>query len=187
MKKTSNVLSMALVSLYAVVTFTSCLKDETVDPPPYAASAQTWVIGGLTWSDAIQDPACNKSDYNGGTKDNPKADGRSYTYEGHTYYYYSWPYVNKHASRLCPSPWRVPTSADEQRVVRTGSNEELMEKWGLGGYVSNDRLEWVNKGGYYWSSTPSADFFAFSFHYWELSLTETIEYQRFGYQVRCVK
>jgi uncharacterized protein (TIGR02145 family) len=86
--------------------------------PPHAASTKTWVIespdGSIkqTWSDAIHIPACNKEDFDGGTEDSPKADCRSYTFEGRTCYYYSWTYVDGYADKLCPTPWRVPSSSD---------------------------------------------------------------------------
>ncbi|MDR3180730.1 MAG: hypothetical protein LBT61_02235, partial [Prevotellaceae bacterium] len=98
-----------LLLLFGLPLLCNCSKEETVTPPPYAASDETWKFGNLTWSDAIHDPACDKSDFRGGmiNDDPPEADGRSYTYKKKTFYYYSWLYVYENAERLCPSPWRV--------------------------------------------------------------------------------
>jgi hypothetical protein len=135
-----------LVIFAAAMIFASCSKENypqesegtTSDPPTYAASTQTWVFGEQTWSDAIHIPDCNKADFDGGTEENPKPDCHSYTYEGNTYYYYSWPYVDAHKSTMCPSPWRVPAEADFHLLYNHADRFELIGMWGAGAPAFSD-------------------------------------------------
>jgi hypothetical protein len=78
-------------------------------PPPYAASVQIWTVGSQTWSDAINDPACDHDAFTNSTSD-PYC--RSYSMDGPKWYLYNWPYVNANKNTLCPSPWRVPNKND---------------------------------------------------------------------------
>ncbi|MDR0737962.1 MAG: hypothetical protein LBF39_02695 [Prevotellaceae bacterium] len=158
-----------MASVLTIAAFSSCSKDETVTTPPYAASTQTWVVGDQTWSDAIHDPACNKSSFDSGTAENPKADGRSYTHEGDTYYYYSWPYVKEQAACLCPPPWRVPSLTDfinlRLALGGSGNDEEDQTDWIANGYVkkwggtyaglatSDEGIIQMGHMANYWSST----------------------------------
>jgi hypothetical protein len=86
--------------------------------PPYAASTKTWVIkaDSITqiWSDVIQIPACNKANFK---VSNVVPQCRSYKVNMNTYYYYNWAYVNANASKLCPSPWRVPIGRDNGALL----------------------------------------------------------------------
>ncbi|MDR2448581.1 MAG: fibrobacter succinogenes major paralogous domain-containing protein [Prevotellaceae bacterium] len=158
-------------------TFAACSKDnyrQDSDTPPHAASEQTWVIESAdgtikqTWSDAIQLPECNKTDFDGGEYDAPKADCRSDTHEGNTYYYYNWPYVDAHAADLCPSPWRVPTLDDfisldlafGGAAINTAKTEQYMlrnyvSRWGgaYGGYAKSTSAENTPWVAYLWSTT----------------------------------
>jgi hypothetical protein len=104
---------------------------ETDDAPPYAASKKVWKIGNLWWSDAIHAPECNNPD------DTREAGHKrhSYTDNTNTWHYYEWPYVNDNGSRLCPSPWRVPTAADASMLSANSSAAYLVKIWGLGGYI----------------------------------------------------
>jgi hypothetical protein len=172
-----------VMMMAALTVFGGCKNDEAT--PPYAASTQTWEIANLTWSDAIHDPACDKPDFDGGTDKTPKADGRSYTHEGKTCFYYSWPYVNEHAARLCPSPWRVPTYEDVSRLCSTQT--ELIGLWGLGGYFNESKLEWFAEGGYYWLADDPMETIALALAYWELGTICVYYREHKGLQLRCVK
>jgi uncharacterized protein (TIGR02145 family) len=180
MKKFS--IRLAFVSLFAVVAFCSCNKDGKNGDgatPPLAASTKTWTIESpdgkikQMWSDHINVPACNKSDYNGGTSDEYKADCRSYNYEGTTHYYYSWQYVNENQHTLCPDPWRVPTRDDFRNYGRAHSgnaygeiivyskqqydNLRLIGGWTHIGIVTANTpygFEWAEENGHhYWSAS----------------------------------
>jgi hypothetical protein len=182
-----------MFTIAALIIFSGCKKeeDETTTTPPYAASAQTWVFGGLTWSDAIHDPACNKQDFDGGTKDNPKADGRSYTYGGRTCYYYSGRYVTEHAATLCPSPWRVPSRDDISTLVEAddASAERIASSWGFGGFALEGNIHEASSHLYLWSSRIDDN--GGALYFWNGYGDASYEYDNQdalpGFQVRCVK
>jgi uncharacterized protein (TIGR02145 family) len=182
--KKINLLLMAFVSLFAVATFAACSKDnypqdsDSDSPPPHAhaASDKTWVIESADrsikqiWSADIQIPECNKEDFDGGYIP-AKADCRSYIYEGNTYYYYSWPYVNQHAGALCPAPWRVPSKEDFRNlcVAISGTDEvdgdpehvlkNYVQRWGaeLSGMAGSNLVSYVGSYAQYWSLTAYDD------------------------------
>jgi hypothetical protein len=158
--------------------------------PFYAASTQTWTFGSstLTWSDVIQIPACNKDDFSG-TTDAPKVDGRSYTHDGKTYYYYSWPYVNQNAAQLCPDPWRVPTKADFEALVAATTAAQLAADWGYGGYCSGSSVYNAGSVAYYRSSVEYSTFSAYGLYFDTSGYVNPLyyNYKSYGYQVRCVK
>jgi hypothetical protein len=53
---------------------------------------------------------CEKSDYNGGTSTEPRADCRNNPgYDGHLF---SGCVVASNAASMCPAPWRLPSHAD---------------------------------------------------------------------------
>lgn len=110
---------MALVSLLVAAAVCACSKDmytqDSDSPPPYAASAKTWVFGEQVWSDAIRLPECNKEDFDD-SYDQPQC--RSYSEGANTWFYYNWPFVNQRAYALCPTPWRVPTADDLEDFAR---------------------------------------------------------------------
>jgi hypothetical protein len=191
MNTTKTFLSILLIiaAVFAAATV-SCSKDddETVTTPPYAASTQTWNFGGLTWSDAIHDPACNKQDFDGGTKDNPKADGRSYS----SYYYYSGRYVTQHAATLCPSPWRVPLEDDLDILVEAddASAEQIASSWGFGGFALGSNIHDASSHLYLWSSAIDISDGAM-FYFWNGYGNASYDYDAQdalpGFQLRCVK
>jgi hypothetical protein len=84
-------------------------------PPPHAASTETWEIekGDVTyiWSDYINLPECNKEEHSESKADCHRAEG--------LFYKYNTDYVEKYADKLCPAPWRLPTSKD---VEHTNTN-----------------------------------------------------------------
>jgi hypothetical protein len=170
-----------LFAIAALFIFGGCKKDEdeSAKTPPLAASTQTWDFGGLTWSDAIHDPACNKQDFDGGTKDNPKADGRSYS----SYYYYSGRYVTQHAATLCPSPWRVPSEDDIEILIEAGTADDKVSAWGFGGFALGNNIYEATTDLYLWSSMGT--------YYWCGYDGQSYDYDDQnslpGFQVRCVK
>jgi uncharacterized protein (TIGR02145 family) len=162
------------------------------EAPTYAASAKTWEFGGLVWSDAIRMPRCNKSDFDGN-----KADCRSY-YEGRSYYYYSWWYVDQHATEMCPSAWRVPTKEDFEKlaehidVEEYKADESIADAWGYGGWAKGIHMGEVTWIANYWSSTESDGESAYRLEYpvqdiFFFSSFLEDEYKLNGMQVRCVK
>jgi hypothetical protein len=195
--RTKIVQTRLIVSLMvaAAMVFASCNKENypqdsestTSDPPTYAASNKIWVFGEQTWSDAIHMPECNKETFDGGYWNEPKADCRSYTYEGKTYYYYSWPYVDAHKATMCPSPWRVPTKDDFELLADKVSYTELIVAWGYGGSIYGSSLVNVEPHGAFWSSTVYNSALRFQLYYeWENVTLDQFPFFA-GLQVRCVK
>ncbi|MDR3185148.1 MAG: fibrobacter succinogenes major paralogous domain-containing protein, partial [Prevotellaceae bacterium] len=121
--------------------------------PRYAASSATWVFGAQTWSDAIQIPGCDKDDF-GCSPSDPRC--RSHTdQDGLKRYYYNWPYVNRHADTLCPSPWRVPSEADFETLIEAidYDYETLVRGWDwFGGSANCNRMDNVKGMANSWSS-----------------------------------
>ncbi|MDR3350370.1 MAG: fibrobacter succinogenes major paralogous domain-containing protein, partial [Prevotellaceae bacterium] len=158
--------------------------------PPHAASTQMWTFGAstLVWSDAIQIPGCNKSDF-GESSDWPRC--RSYTEGANTRYYYNWPYVNTYKSTLCPSPWRVPSQSDFNALAGATDVATLVSEWGLGGRInaSSNGMEF-DSYGFYWSTVPNtyAPAYAYNLEFSSSSINPTADSSRKkGIQVRCVK
>jgi uncharacterized protein (TIGR02145 family) len=162
------------------------VTQAALTTPPDAASTQTWVFGDQTWSDAIQIPDCDKSNF---TNSYTEPHCRSYTGSGNTWYYYNWAYVNANVATLCPSPWRVPSQSDFNTLVNNTTHSTLISDWGYGGYATDDYVFVVNADGYYWSSTvySSNTNYAYSLAYtWsDLGVYYGSKYD--GLQVRCVK
>ena len=74
---------------------------------------QTWKIGNIVWSDAVQASACSqKTNYFGGleSEGNFRSDCRSNPRQNGDLF--SWCAVARFRSTLCPYPWRVPTAHD---------------------------------------------------------------------------
>jgi hypothetical protein len=181
MKKTLFI-GLVAVCFSAMFVFSGCKKDddETLSTPPYAASTKTWKFGGLTWSDVIHDPACNKQDFDGGTKDNPLSDGRSYN----SYYYYSWHYMIEHAATLCPSPWRVPSEDDVDILMEDVSLEQIALAWGVGGFALGSNVYDAYSFQYLWSNSMEGLYFGFGFG--DYSYNQNNQDALPGFQVRCV-
>ncbi|MDR3350913.1 MAG: hypothetical protein LBN98_04635, partial [Prevotellaceae bacterium] len=158
--------------------------------PTHAASTRTWTFGDQTWSDAIQMPDCDKTDFEGGTDTTPKADGRRYTTgDGHTWYYYSWAYVDANKSTICPSPWRVPATEDFAAIAANAPVADLTAAWGYGGFcTSSGSLSALDSYAYYWSSTEYTLSSAYLLNYDSSSFNQGLStYKIYGFQVRCVK
>jgi hypothetical protein len=156
--------------------------DENVVAPPYAATTETWVFGGQTWSDAIHIPECGSPSF-----DDSYTEPQCRSYAGR--YYYNWPYVNQNASALCPSPWRVPAREDFETLTNNTDGNALSALWGYGGYANSNSMEYVNAYGFYWSSTElgSGSYYAYYLRYYSGN-PYVANYDKYrGYQVRCVK
>jgi hypothetical protein len=179
----TKLLFMMMMAAAAII-FAGCSKDddESTKTPPYAASPQTWAFGNLIWSDAIQMPNCDKEDF----KDSDiSPQGRSYTSGEDTYYYYNWPYVNANKAKMCPSPWRVPSSADiDDLVVSDISAEQIITSWGLGGFALGSRVYDVYSHLYLWGNGTTQPYFWSG--YGDPAYDPDQE-DHPGFQVRCVR
>jgi hypothetical protein len=142
-------------SVFASITTSGCVSAAStgtitvVTPPPSdVASTQTWVYGGLTWSDRVVGPsACNKASFSESTV-TPQC--RSYNDSGALRYYYNWPYVIANQSTMCSSPWRVPTQSDFDTLVSATDGSTLTSaSWGYG----RTNFQGFSYGALYWSST----------------------------------
>ena len=159
------------------------------DTPPHAASAKTWTVGSQVWSDAIQIPDCNKSNFR---KSPTIPQCRSYTHEGNTYYYYNWPYVNTNANLLCPAPWRVPNIADYVLLADNGKPLFcLLNNWGdtYGGWCDGARsLPESVSTLFYWSTWElNGELAQYAYYYNGALFPQAATLKYYGFQVRCVK
>jgi uncharacterized protein (TIGR02145 family) len=94
--------------------------------PPPGAGTKTWTCGTQTWSSAVKATmsACNYLNANNGYG-----------------YYYSWYCVRDYPTSLCPSPWRVPTTADIY-ALSSCMNDALATEMGKAGMVAaNNNVE----------------------------------------------
>jgi hypothetical protein len=153
----------------------------------YAASARTWTFGNQTWSDAIHMPECDKTKFR---KNETVPQCRSYTSFGNTYYYYNWAYVNANKSKMCPSPWRVPTYKDFKTLENNTVSSTLINAWGYSGEVDEDGSVFFMDIGDYWSSTRVSNRTShahYIFYGNGFINTDNHALKYFGFQVRCVK
>ncbi len=149
-------------------------KSTAPQTPPYARTTSTWVVGSQIWSDVINVPDCDKTDFNGGTTSTQRIDCRN---NGSYGYLYSWPYVRDNGTTiLCPDGWRVPTKDDfialDKALGGSGANYQKVatlraayeNTWGAeyGGYANGSSLSYTGSEAYYWSQTKgSANQYAF--------------------------
>jgi predicted small lipoprotein YifL len=174
----------AIITLAAGTAQATVKVEQAPLPPPFAASTLTWALREQTWSDAIRLPECNKDDFDGGAGDAPRADCRSYTHGGKTFYYYSSPYVIAQAGRLCPAPWRVPTKEDFQQLQYGGfTASNLVDLWGYGGRAENSGIEAVDMQGMYYS----ADGTVLTFNSGAALNIYEVSWASYGAQVRCLR
>jgi uncharacterized protein (TIGR02145 family) len=146
----------ATVARMATITFAAGLVNKSVvitqqlNPTLYPASNMTWTFGNQTWSDNIHCLECNDEYFS--WRNDTDVYCNSYTWEGKTRYYYTWDFVNTYKTKLCPSPWRVPTYSDFSNLTNSTNNAALLQAWGRGGHM------WVNTwyqvgGEWRWSSS----------------------------------
>jgi uncharacterized protein (TIGR02145 family) len=180
------------------------IDPAQIVPPTYAATSQSWIVGEgdelQIWSDVIELPACNKTEFDGGSYPTFQADCRKNAddYRG---YYYSWNYVNEHAAQLCPDAWRVPSKDDfiHLDILLGGTGEcysscaalvnEYLTAWGgaHGGYVLEDGSLWgVGTHSFYTSTTLFNDWYMFDLSY-SMDVRSAAVSRGYGTQVRCVK
>jgi uncharacterized protein (TIGR02145 family) len=178
----------------------------TFDPPTYAASNTLWVIESRKlgtyqiWSAPIEIPACNKTNFDGGTPEASKADCRNNP--GYPGYLYSWNYVYKNIENLCPSPWRIPTYNDYVNLYETlkeigtyyPATYECYkcEAWGVvyGGYAVNSKSFYRGSVGYYWSFTPGKNYYVYETFMDQLGAVYfdgNPEWKSSGVLMRCVR
>jgi hypothetical protein len=183
--------------LVLLLAFSGCKKDDdkSADTPPLAATTQTWTFGDQIWSDAIQCPECNKETF---VHSDTEPQCRSYTHaeRGKTYYYYNWPYVNQNATKLCPSPWRVPTVSDFHSLNNVNYST-IITAWGLGGGItgaccsSGCGCDLIDAGNisYHWSSDEGSprEYRGVAFRCYGGSKYFDDAFKHYGLQVRCVK
>ncbi|MDR3180618.1 MAG: hypothetical protein LBT61_01650 [Prevotellaceae bacterium] len=183
---TVTIAAGALSRAVAVTQAAAYVINEVDNPPTHAASSYVWQFGTstLTWSDAIHIPDCNKETFEI-SYDEPQC--RSYTYEGKTFYYYNWPYVNLNANTLCPSPWRVPTGSDFDALITCTNAVALASAWGRGGYAYGSSMVDVGTYGTYWSSTETCISTAAYMHIKSSYRGMDLAYKNYGQVVRCVK
>jgi hypothetical protein len=160
-------------------------EDDNV--PTHAASSYVWQFGSstLTWSDAIQIPECNKLSFSD-SDTSPQC--RSYTYEGKTYYYYNWPYVNQHAATLCPAPWRVPAPSDFRKLLDASvPDEALTAAWLSGGSVLGSSVSAVGEETNSWTNAEYHSSYAECLGPTSAGLNVSPTTKNYGFEVVCVK
>ena len=170
-------------TLTADVTVTQAAKAAA--PPPNAASTTTWTFGAQQWSDAINIPACNKSDF---TSSNTTPSCRSFNgtgTNGATYYYYNWAYVNANKATLCPAPWRVPTKTDLEAVASSATASVLLQIWPKRGWVNSGDTPCCPDVVREWSQTEDSSDNAWAFY--NDGYTVGSRGKNYGFSVRCVK
>jgi uncharacterized protein (TIGR02145 family) len=168
---------------------------------------RTWTIGTQIWSDALAkaQPGCIASTDLGTTTPPTTAMYRSSGLYSGSGYLYNWKCVSEQATNLCPTPWRVPTSADfceldkalfitttclnRADILPSTTTATYVAAWGgvYGGLA--DGLSVYFTGGFalYWTSSSRDAGLAYSFAY----LSNQIYPQRtsiksYGLQIRCV-
>jgi uncharacterized protein (TIGR02145 family) len=93
------------------------VEQKAFSAPQYAMTDEIWTVGeGETlqlWSDEINIPECNKTDFTGGgTPQEPLSDCRDNFGMEEYGFLYTAEYVVRNADKLCPEGWRVPSLED---------------------------------------------------------------------------
>ena len=135
------------------------------------ATDSVWIISGngitQIWSDAVQTDSCrnktlyNTVNYNVDCCSNPNQKGDLF----------SWEAINQFGDKLCPAPWRVPTTQDfidlDIALGGTGKyqgqgnsihRDKYLNTWGgsYGGYCDHDGyIVLQGKFATYWSQSQS--------------------------------
>jgi hypothetical protein len=166
-----------------------CVKDNVetmpnnVETPRYATSSKTWTFGGQTWSNAIQVPECNKTSFT----NNTEPDCRSHTENGKTFYYYNWPYVNANKNILCPSPWRVPSIKDFDRLWASAEMQTLATAWGYGGLAFQTGMDATSDTACMWSASEHGEEGRYLACFGSDAWANVPAPPKTGAQVRCVR
>jgi hypothetical protein len=154
-------------------------------PPTYAVSAQTWSIGGLTWSDRIVATPSNCTKPTTLTGSGSPAEYMVFSNR----YYYTWRCAVNNANLFCPTAygWRLPTSSDWQTLIPNTTASWLTANWGLGGAVNTNYVSGGDAGVLYWASTASTTDRAYRIQWKPDSIDFKTTGAQVAFQVRCVK
>jgi hypothetical protein len=115
--------------------------NEAAITPPGAASTQTWVFGGLIWSDVIvEEPTACAGTSSLSTADPPPAQYLTVTPRT----YYNWTCMSAATATMCPPPWRVPSASDAQLVINMEEQSVVYAAWAPGalggGFIRGSEL-----------------------------------------------
>ncbi len=123
------------------------VQSSQVLPPADARTSGLWAAGSQTWSDVINVPACNKTDFAGGSASDCRNNDKFSDTRG---YFYSFQYVTANGATMCPAPWSIPTMDDfvalDRALGGTGSSQtntalrdKYFDDWGaqISGYASS--------------------------------------------------
>jgi uncharacterized protein (TIGR02145 family) len=185
-------------------------------------NTKTTTVGSQTWSAHVFVSGCNKYNFVGGSEYDVNSDCRisspdyrlrTYSMNGINYGdIFTWCAVTRYAASLCPSPWRVPTSADfctldyalggpstcpergqshstsgvAAKYYNTGSSN-----WGAvrGGYVKPSNSESSSgQVGYYWSSDELLSPTGYGLYVGSsFVIPQHTNGKAYGYALRCVR
>jgi uncharacterized protein (TIGR02145 family) len=166
-----------------------------------------WTVGAQTWSGAISHPVagCTQSTDFGTTNPPTTAYYRSEGVVDCSGYLYNWKCVNEQQSKMCPSPWRVPTQADfvalDVALGGTGNNRSVTLQWIMGTYVEvwgacfggagyGTNIIAFQTGFMYWPNSvgnaTDASYVRYAIGDGNMYPIAGIE-KRYGCQIRCVR
>ncbi|MDR3134038.1 MAG: hypothetical protein LBU42_08485 [Prevotellaceae bacterium] len=154
------------LTVFTGITYTNCTTPTLTLGAVGFTSSTTYSVNGLTLSSPVTVTWCNTrtySDFDGGSSDAYKADCAQNYYSTSYGNWFSWCMVVQYASKLCPSPWRVPTRDDQCQIVNGSPSDcstkaiNLIGSYGFaytgctekGQYLQGDTL------GCYWSTTET--------------------------------
>ncbi len=158
---------------------------------------QTWTIGDQEWSDVVIASGCEKEDYKGESEQGYLAD----CYQDSTHgIVFSWEAVNRYKTRLCPTPWRVPTKDEfialDKALGGAGNNREeddvvrdrYLKDWG-GSYGYCLLSAEVIQCAYFWSQSEGSPVSAHRLHFNSKGkvFPRAGSYKEHAHSVRCVR
>jgi uncharacterized protein (DUF302 family) len=153
---------------------------------PPGAGTITWTFGDQIWSGALSIDVCTKVSYLS-IDDLFYPPDSQYRDDANGYgYYYNWTCVRYRGTTLCPTPWRVPSKEDMQKLINNTTSAALVDAWGYGGYARSGGSNYTKSSAYYWSSTESQGYYSYALDYDAYSHTITGMSWISGLQVRCV-
>jgi len=168
------------------------------------ATDQTWIVGSLTWSDAVQTTNCSRQEnYHGGHwgLQDFNADCRSNV--GQKGDLFTWCAIIRYQDELCPYPWRVPTQqdfidldkalgGDSENKTDVALRDLYFSKWGagFGGYCSPTGTRGVQDSwAFYWSLTQAGPTTGFMLALNDVGFVgprrDSVKYR--GFSLRCVR
>jgi len=119
------------------------------------ATDTVWTISGngitQIWSDAVTTTGCNKTDFNGGNRNNKVFNIDCRSNPGQKGDLFSWRAVSELRNELCPYPWRVPTVQDfidlDIALGGTGNGQNNFTWTDLGYQDNAHAIKYVNFWG----------------------------------------